>query len=78
MTSLRQRLIEDMQIRNLAVNTQESYNAAARSLGRRRRNTRESGGRSRISDDLAQGGRSREHSLLLLDSSCAHSPFVRI
>jgi site-specific recombinase XerD len=25
MTSLRQRLIEDMQIRNLAVNTQESY-----------------------------------------------------
>lgn len=25
MTSLRQRMIEDMQIRNLAVNTQESY-----------------------------------------------------
>jgi len=25
MTSLRQRFIEDMQIRNLAVNTQESY-----------------------------------------------------
>ena len=25
MTSLRRRMIEDMQIRNLAVNTQESY-----------------------------------------------------
>ena len=25
MTSLRQRMFEDMQIRNLAVNTQESY-----------------------------------------------------